>query len=716
MSEVDALIDKVVDYHPGADADIIRHAYAYSKEMHRGQRRQSGDPYFVHPVGVANLIADLKLDESCVCAGLLHDVVEDTLASLDAVEAEFGDAIAGLVDGVTKISQVSFTSVEEKQAENFRKMIMAMARDIRVILIKLADRADNMRTLEHLSAERQRAIAKETLEVYAPIAHRLGINWIKNDLEDNALRFQRPEVYYQLKRNVAKKKAERRHYIDEFKTLLAKELSEGGVEAEVVGRPKHFYSIYSKMQRYDLLYDQIYDLVGFRVLVDSVTDCYVALGLIHAKWKPVPGRVKDYIAMPKNNRYQSLHTTVIGMSGERVEVQIRTREMHRVSEFGIAAHWSYKEGEPIGHEEAQRFAWLRQLVETQQKLSDPHEFLGSIKEDLFSDEVYVYTPGGDVLNFPEGATAIDFAYRIHSEVGQHCAGARVNGRLVPLDYQLSNGEMVEIVTTAGQTPSKDWLGMVKTSRAKTRIRAWLRHVERGEALRVGGELLDRDLRRHRMDLKRLRKNGRLAEVASGFGLKGADALVAYVGYGRITARQVLERLLPAGTLGDGVEVGDDGVLRKLIRRVTGRPPGVRVSGAEDVLIRFAKCCDPLPGEEIRGFITRGRGVTVHTSDCTRVLESDPQRQVEVAWESGANGQRPVQLEVRCLDKPGMLAAITKSIGSAGVNISSAQVQSTPDQQAVNSFEVIVQDAAQLHGLMRSIGKVRGVLSVRRPRD
>jgi len=714
MTVAGDLIDKVNRYHPDADSELLQRAYDFSEKMHRGQRRQSGDPYLVHPVGVANLIADLKLDVPSICAGLLHDVVEDTLASLDVVEAEFGEEIASLVDGVTKISQVNFTSREEKQAENFRKMILAMSRDIRVILIKLADRTDNMRTLGHLSPDRQRDIAQETLDVYAPIAHRLGINWIKNDLEDNALRFQRPEVYYQLKRNVAKKKVEREGYIREFIKVVRGILSDGGIAAEVVGRPKHFYSIYDKMQRYDLLYDQIFDLVGFRIIVDTVADCYAALGLVHANWKPVPGRFKDYIALPKNNLYQSLHTTVIGTSGERVEVQIRTHEMHRVSEFGIAAHWRYKEGKATGKSEAQRFAWLRQLVEWQQNLSDPREFLGSIKEDLFSDEVFVFTPAGDVLDFPEGASVIDFAYRIHSEVGQHCAGARVNGMLVPLGYELSNGDTVEIVTTASQTPSKDWLNMVKTSRAKTRIRAWLKYLERSRSMAVGRDVLERDLRKRGLDLKRLRKQGKLKEVAAAFGLKEDDALIASIGYGKITTRQVLGRLLPAADL--DAAGAEEGMLRKLIRRVTGSAPGVKVSGVDDVLVRFGKCCDPLPGEEIRGFITRGKGVTIHASDCPQVLASDPDRQVEVAWASGANGVRAVQLEVRCLDKPGMLAAITKSIGGAGVNISSARVQSTPDEQAVTSFEVMVRDAAQLNGVMRSIGKLRGVINVRRPRE
>ena len=714
MTSAEELASRVRSYHSGADIGLIRRAYDFSRDVHRGQKRQSGDPYFVHPVGVACLIADLKLDVPSVVTGLLHDTVEDTLTTLEQIHGEFGEEIAALVDGVTKISQVNFISREEKQAENFRKMVLAMARDIRVILVKLADRTDNMRTLNHLVAERQREIAQETLDIYAPIAHRLGVSWIKNELEDAALRYLRPEVYYQLKRNVAKKKAERTRYINEFSSVLSKKLTEAEIEAEVSGRPKHFYSIYGKMQRENLLYDQIFDLVGFRVLVDTVTDCYAALGVVHASWKPVPARFKDYIALPKNNMYQSLHTTVIGLYGERVEVQIRTHEMHRVAEFGVAAHWKYKGGQAVGAAEAQRFAWLRQLLEWQQNVSDPQEFLGSVKEDLFSDEVFVFTPKGDVLNFPEGASVIDFAYRIHSEVGHHCAGARVNGRLVPLRYRLRNGDTVEIVTTTNQTPSKDWLNHVKTSRAKARIRGWLRYQQRSRSLAVGREILERDLARHQLDFKRLQKDGKLSEAAHALSVKDEETLIAGVGYGKITTAQVLGKLLPPDELARRAE-REEGTLRKFFRRMAGQGTGVQVSGVEDVLVRFGKCCDPLPGERILGFITRGRGVTVHAIDCPRVLESDPQRRVEVAWESGASGSRLINLEVVCIDQPGMLAAITKSISAVGVNISRAQVQSTPDKQALNSFEVMVGTADQLNKVIRAIGKLRGIIRVSRPR-
>ncbi len=714
MTRAQDIVEKVRAYHSGADLALVRRAYDFSARVHKGQRRQSGDPYLVHPVGVASIIAELKLDVPSVVTGLLHDTVEDTLTTLEQIEEEFGEEIAQLVDGVTKISQINFTSREEKQAENFRKMLLAMARDIRVILVKLADRTDNMRTLDHLAPDRQRDIAQETLDIYAPLAHRLGIYWLKNELEDNALRFLRPEVYYQLKRNVAKKKTERERYIREFMGVVQKKLNEAGIEGQVSGRPKHFYSIYEKMQREDLLYDEIYDLVAFRVIVDTVQECYAALGVVHANWKPISSRFKDYIALPKNNMYQSLHTTVIGPYGERVEVQIRTHEMHRVAEFGIAAHWKYKGGESVGSADAQRFAWLRQLLEWQQNVSDPQEFLGSVKEDLFSDEVFVFTPKGDVLNFPEGASVIDFAYRIHSEVGHHCAGARVNGRLVPLRYRLRNGDTIEIVTTTGQTPSKDWLNYVKTSRAKARIRNWLKFQQRSRSLAVGREILERDLTRHRLDFKRLQREGRLQEVAEALSVKDEETLLASVGYGKITTQQVLARLLPPEQI-EQRAAREEGALRKLIRRMAGGPAGVRVSGVEDVLVRFGRCCDPLPGERILGFITRGRGVTVHSIDCPRVLESDPERRVEVVWEAGANGMRPVNLEVVCLDQPGMLASITKAIGNAGVNISKAQVQITPEKQALNSFEVMVGTADQLNKVIRAIGKLRGIIRVSRPR-
>jgi len=709
------LIERVRAYTPTGPVEVIQRAYEFSAGVHKGQRRASGEPYLTHPLQVAGIIADLRLDVPSVATGLLHDTVEDTLATLAQVEERFGPEIAGLVDGVTKIGQINFTSREEKQAENFRKMLLAMARDIRVILIKLADRTHNMRTLGHLAPERQVDIAQETLDIYAPLAHRLGIYWIKSDLEDNALRFLHPEVYYQLKRSVAKRKAEREKYIKEVLSALLKKLAEAEVEAEVTGRPKHFYSIYQKMQAQNLLYDQIYDLVAFRVVVDTVGECYEALGVVHANWKPVPGRFKDYIALPKANGYQSLHTTLIGPYGERMEIQIRTRDMHRVAEYGVAAHWRYKQ--PGGAEggDGQRFAWLRQMLEWQQQLPDPQEFLRSVKEDLFTEEVFAFTPKGDLLAFPLGSTVIDFAYRIHSEVGHHCAGARVNGKIVPLRYQLQSGDTVEIVTTANQQPSKDWLKLVKTPRAKGRIRAWVKAQQSSRSVAVGREILERDLARHQLDLAKLRGEGTLRRVAEELGQKDEDTLLAAVGYGKVTAQQVLGKLLSPEELERRREKGE-GRLQRLLRMVSRQTKsGVQVSGVEDMLVRFGKCCSPLPGERITGFITRGRGVTVHTLDCPKVLESDPQRRIDVQWEDGKGTPRPVRVEVTCIDQPGLLAAMSKAISSAGINITRAQVHALGDHKAQNVFELMVASADELNRVMRSLGRVRGVMKVARVR-
>ena len=711
---INSLIERVRGYDSGADTEVIRRAYEFSATVHKGQKRKSGEPYLIHPVAVAGIITELKLDIPSVATALLHDTVEDTLTTLDQIETNFGTEIAELVDGVTKISQISFSSREEKQAENFRKMIVAMARDIRVILVKLADRTHNMRTLDSLPPERQHDIAQETLDIYAPLAHRLGIYWMKSELEDNSLHYLHPEVYYQLKRNVAKKKAERERYIQEVLTVLSKRLEEGGIDAEVTGRPKHFYSIYQKMQAQNLLYDQIFDLVAFRVVVDSVTQCYEAIGVVHASWKPVPGRFKDYIALPKANMYQSLHTTMIGPYGERMEVQIRTHEMHRVAESGIAAHWLYKGGQRVAGADAHRFTWLRQLLEWQQHVHDPQEFLRSVKEDLFSEEVFVFTPKGDLLNFPEGSTIVDFAYRVHSEVGHHCSGARVNSRMVPLRYRLRSGDTVEIITTAHQTPSKDWLNFVITSRAKQKIRNWIKFQQRTRSVAVGREILERDLGRYHLDLAKLRKEGRMAQLISDLSQRDEENLLAAIGYGRVTAHQVLSHLLPPEALQKGPT--PEGTLKRLFRRIARQSkPGVRVSGLEDVLVRFGKCCDPLPGERILGFTTRGRGVTVHAVDCPRVLESDPQRRIEVVWDEGMATPRPVTVEVMCIDEPGLLANMSKAISGAGVNISRAQVHSVPDKKAVNTFEVMVSHVDQLNRVIRSLGKVRGVMKVARAR-
>lgn len=710
------LVEKVVAYYPTAKVEIIRQAYQFSARVHEGQKRLSGEPYLIHPLAVAEIIAELKLDVPSIVAGLLHDTVEDTLTTLEEVRSVFGEEIASLVDGVTKLSQVNFTSREEKQAENFRKMVLAMAKDIRVILIKLADRTHNMRTLSHLPVEKQMLTAQETLDIYAPLAHRLGIAWIKYELEDLALNYLHPEIYYQLKRNVAKKKVDREKYINEVISIIGKVLEGEGIDAEVTGRPKHFYSIYQKMESQNLLYDQIYDLVAFRILVDTLRECYEALGVIHAHWKPVPGRFKDYIALPKPNMYQSLHTTVIGPYGERVEIQIRTHEMHRVAEEGIAAHWRYKDGQDFQFNETQRFTWLRQLLEWQQNLQDPQEFLHSIKEDLFAEEVYVFTPKGDLLNFPKGCTVIDFAYRIHTEVGHHCSGARVNGQLVSLKYILRSGDTVEIITTHQQTPSRDWLKLVKTPRAKSQIRNWIKKQQRERSVALGREILEGDFNRHKLDYAELRREGRIEAIAKELGTKDEESLLASIGYGRVTPRQVLAKLVPPEKLETGKKQSE-GTLERLVRLAAGqkRDFGVRVKGVEETLVRLARCCHPLPGEEILGFITRGRGITVHVVDCPTVLESDPQRKIEVSWQADGQAPRPIKIEVSCVDRPGLLAAISAAITNADVNIARAQVRTFPDQKALNTFEVMISNSDQLRRVLQSISKVKGVYRAVRAR-
>jgi GTP pyrophosphokinase len=715
-TKVADLIEKIQNYFPAADVDLIRKAYEFSARVHHGQKRQSGEPYLIHPLAVASVIADLKLDVPSVVAGLLHDTVEDTLTTLDEVKSQFGREVAALVDGVTKLGRTNFSSHEEKQAENFRKMILAMGKDVRVILIKLADRVHNMRTLDHMPLEKQILTAQETLDIYSPLAHRLGIAWIKTELEDLSLKHLHPEIYYQLKRNVAKKKSDREKYIEEVLSIISKKLEAEGIEAEVSGRPKHFYSIYQKMESQNLQYDQIYDLVAFRVLVDTQRECYEALGVIHAQWRPVPGRFKDYIALPKQNLYQSLHTSVIGPYGERIEIQIRTHEMHRVAEEGIAAHWRYKEGEDFQVSDIQRYAWLRQLLEWQENLQDPQEFLHNLREDLFSAGMYVFTPKGDLLSFPKGSTVIDFAYRIHSEVGHHCSGARVNGQLVSLKYILRSGDTVEIITTKQQTPTRDWLKWVKTPRAKSKIRNWLKSQQRERSVVLGREILEGDLHRYQLDFQSLREGGKIDWVIKELGMKDEEAFLAALGYGRITTRQVLVKLVPPEKLDSGAKKAD-GALKNLFRLVSTqkRGLGIRVKGVDDVLVRFALCCHPLPGERIMGFITRGRGVTVHTVGCPTVMESDPHRKIEVSWEENLQAPRPVKIEVTCVDQPGLLASISSAITSADANIARAQVRTFSSQRAVNTFEVMIKNSEHLRQVLQNISKVKGVYKAVRGR-
>jgi GTP pyrophosphokinase len=713
MIRLNDIIDKVTAYNPTADLNIIRKAYVYCAKVHQGQTRLSGEPYIIHPMEVAGLLAELRLDVPSIVTGFLHDTIEDTLTTYDELVEMFGEEVALLVDGVTKISKIHFKTKQESQAENFRKMLLAMANDIRVILVKLADRLHNMRTLEFQPETKQRTIARETMDIYAPIANRLGISWFKVELEDLAFRYLNPEIYFDLARKVSLKKKERQAYVEEAMATISEKLAFQGIHGEVSGRSKHLYSIYRKMEKRNVEFEEIYDLLAIRILVEDVRECYEVLGVIHSAWKPIPGRFKDYIAMPKGNMYQSLHTTVIGPHGDRMEVQIRTHEMHRVADAGIAAHWKYKEGKGYDEKEVKRFAWLRQLLEWQQELQDSKEFMDSVKVDLFPEEVYVFTPKGDVKGFPKGSTPIDFAYSVHSDVGHRCVGAKVNGKLVPLKYELKNGDIVEVITSPHHTPSKDWLKIVHSSRARNRIRSWIKIEERKRSIVLGREICEKDFRKYSINLQKIQKTGEFKKIAGEFGFAGDDDLLAAVGYGKISSGQIIGKLVPAEKLQERTE-RKESRLSAVINRLKGKTSGaVEISGVDDVLVRFAKCCNPVPGDEIIGFITRGKGVAIHTADCKFALESDPERQIDVAWNKIKTATLPVKIKVVCHDVKGILANITMAITNSEANIASAQIQSTIDQRGENTFEVNVSDLTHLRKVMNAIMKVKGVIKVER---
>lgn len=717
---VDDIIQKVRTYQPAADADLIRRAYGYAERAHEGQKRKSGDPYFVHPASVAGIITDLRLDTASVCAGLLHDVVEDTLATTKDLEREFGVEIATLVDGVTKLSKISFTSKEDRQAENFRKMVVAMARDIRVLLVKLCDRVDNMRTLDHMKPEAQERIARETMEIYAPLANRLGMQAFKSELEDLSFRYLEPDGYAEVQAQVSKTQKDRDRYIEGVCKTLTARLAEQGFAADVTGRGKHLYSMWRKMKQSQVGIDQIYDIIAFRVLVESVGDCYACLGVVHSKWIPVPGRFKDYIALPKPNMYQSLHTTVLGPGRERIEIQIRTHEMHRVAEKGIAAHWKYKERHSggVSNEDAARFEWLKQLVQWQKDLKDPAEFLEGVKVDLFQDEVYVFTPKGDVRVFPRGATPVDFAYQIHSQLGNQITGARVNGKLEPLRYKLRNGDVVEVVSSAQQQPSKDWLEFATTTGARAKIRAFLRAEQREKSLKLGRELVEREFARAHVSFSKFLKSDQdQSKVFEALRVSNMDELLVSIGYGKIDASEVLGVVAPPQEDGrnsvppDSLKEGSlTTFVKKFIKRDEG---GIRLNGIDDVLVRYAKCCNPLPGDDILGFITRGRGVTIHRRGCTKAFDTDPERRVDIQWDTKAKINRAVQLRVVTANRPGILATVGQTFSAQGINISEANCRAGDDGRAVNIFTFMCQDLTQLKGVMRALQKVTGVVAVDR---
>jgi GTP pyrophosphokinase len=657
------------------------------------------------------------MDVPTVVTGLLHDSIEDTLTTLDELRSIFGDEVADLVEGVTKIGKISFRTSEERQAENFRKMLLAMARDLRVIMVKLADRLHNMRTLDFQPEARQRKIAQETLDIFAPLANRMGISWLKCDLEDLAFRYLEPDLFRDLADKVLKRKKERESYIEEVKKQIINKLAEHGISGEISGRYKHLYSVYLKMQRQGIDFEQVYDLIAFRILVENIRDCYAVLGMIHSSWKPVPGRFKDYIAMPKANMYQSLHTTVIGPYGERMEVQIRTAEMHRIAEEGIAAHWKYKEkGTSISSGGAEvQFAWLRQMLEWQTELKDSREFMDTVKIDLFPEEVYVFTPNGDVKEFPKGSTPIDFAFSVHSDVGHRCTGARINGKLVPLKTELKNGDVVEVITSPNQTPGKDWLKLVKTARARNKIRQWIKTQQREKSIELGRGLLEKELRKHGFSLNRALASPELAATVEELGFQNPDDLLAALGYGKVSLGQAIGRLIPHEQLKS--EPAKPGRLGRVLEKIRKKPSSaIRIDGVEDIMVRFAKCCNPLPGDPVTGFITRGRGVTVHTADCPHILEGDPERRIEVEWDMKKKASRPVKIRVYCLDQKGILAGITGAITNCEANIISANVMSMPDHKGVNNFEIDIQDLDHLNRVVNALHKVRGVYKVERLRS
>jgi GTP pyrophosphokinase len=724
MLRFNDIADRMLEYDPHVDLERLQRAYVFTAKVHDGQERLSGEPYLIHPLEVAGILLDLHVDEDTIIAGLLHDTLEDTLTTREEIERLFGDRVAFLVEGLTKIARIEFRSAREQQAENFRKMLIAMSEDIRILMIKLADRLHNMRTIEHMKEESRRRIAQETMDIYVPLAHRLGVYWMKQELEDLAFRTLEPEVAAELEAQLLVSREEREVYIEDVIGIISAKLAEADVTCEVQGRVKDISSIHAKMKSQDLEIEQIYDAIGFRVIVQGGVDaCYAALGQIHSIWPPVPGRFKDYIALPKANGYRSLHTTVIGEYGERMEVQIRTVEMHRDAELGIAAHWKYKEGHLGAHADDTKFDWLRQLVEWQKEISDPHEFLDAVKLDLFPDEVFVFTPTGEVMNLAAGSSALDFAYAIHSEVGSHCAGAKVNGRLVPLRQRLKDGDTVEIITSPSQSPKKEWLEFAASSKARNHIRQSIRRAGKLRAVALGRDILGRELKRQDLSLGQVEENGSLQRyVDAEFGGKSLDELFAAISYGKVAAGAVVRRLTGGEEPAEPASSAAATVVPKRLRRLFQRErrhsgSGVRVSGEPDVMVRFAGCCEPLPGDEIIGFVTRGRGVTVHTRGCVKVFALDPERRIDAEWDDDTSVRRAIAIRVTARDEPGILAKITNTISAASINIGSAKVE--PDETVGKSaelvFELWVQDAKTLANLMREIRKVKGVRSVERVR-
>ena len=717
MIRFEDLIEKVRSTNPEADIELLRRAYVFSAYEHKGQVRHSGEPYLVHPLEVADLLADMKLDVVAVAAGLLHDIVEDTQTPIERIKELFGPDIAHVVEGVTKLGAIPFSSSEERQAENFRKMLLAMVDDIRVILVKLADRLHNMRTLHHLPEERRIKIAQETRDIYAPIANRLGMSKVKNELEELAFKYLEPKPYEALRQEVEARRRATEGLIDELIKTVSAKLADAQVPIlRIDGRIKRLFSIHQKLRRQKIDLDQVYDFMALRIITNSIKDCYAALGIIHQTWSPVPGRIKDFIAMPRPNGYQSLHTSVVSERGFPFEVQIRTAEMHRVAEEGIAAHWKYKEGRHGADRDEQYFLWLRQLLEFQQEVRDPQEFLQNLKIELYPEEVYIFTPAGEVKALPRDATPVDFAYAIHTDVGHQCVGARVNGKMVPLRTRLRNGDIVQVMTTPGHHPSRDWLNFVVTSRARNKIKHYIHAEEKARSLDLGKKVFDKEARRYGLNLKSLTEGPAFTAALTDYGFTKAEELFAALGYGKLAVRSVLAKLVPQEQLKEA-DSGPIAQVASVVRRVLGPAEDkIKVRGFDDLMVFRARCCNPIRGEKIVGYITRGKGVSVHSAACTNVVNLlyDPERKIDVEWDKGTEESHyTVRLSLQVEDRKGILADVTSKIAGINTNIRNVEATSDADQRGRIDMTVEISDVKPLQKVVKALRGVEGVVDVER---
>jgi GTP pyrophosphokinase len=709
ISTINGLIDKVFSYNPDADFNLLRRAYSFSKEAHARQKRVEGSPFIEHPLAVAAILTDMRMDSTTIAAGLLHDTIEDTDTTVEDLKGLFGDDVAFLVEGLTKLARMEFRTSAEAYAENFRKILIAMAKDIRVILIKFADRLHNMRTLDYLPDAKRHKIARETLDIYAPLANRLGIGWLKTEFEDKSFKYLMPAVYETLTKKIAKKREEQESYLKEIIKVVQNTLTSASIDCKVLGRVKHFYGIYQKLQKQQINFEEVYDLIALRIITDTKANCYGILGLIHSLWTPVPGRFKDYIGSPKSNMYRSLHTAVIGPQGEKIEFQIRTKEMDEIAEKGIAAHWKYKERHPMDEKDDTYFSWLRELIKSQKDLPDAKEFLAAVKGNIFPDVVHVFTPKGDVIELPQDSTPVDFAYNIHTEVGERCTGAKVNKKIVPLRYKLKSGDTIEIITSPTQKPKRDWLKFVKTQKAKARIRQWVKTEERKEGMALGEELLEKELRKHDLSPS-LIKSKEILETVKPLRIKNHEDLLISIGYGKVSAHHIVNKLLPEPKMSELEET------TKRARKIA-EEKGIRIKGIDNIMYNRSKCCYPLPGEEVTGFVTRGRGVSIHTNDCHNLesLAIDRDRLIDVEWVVNEDSQYTysVKVSVITIDKPGVLADISAVISANSINMSHIDAHTTRNKQAVFSITLGVKNKPQLNDIMKKITLIKGIIEVRR---